>query len=82
MIDLGMAGHCKCCGRGTGFCSKIHQNYLINLAGHSAKFDSSGILAIAWILLDSSRNQWRTIKTSNIGGKNENGGQNCFEGAR
>ncbi|EDR07548.1 uncharacterized protein LACBIDRAFT_327892 [Laccaria bicolor S238N-H82] len=32
--------------------------------GPSAKFDSSGIPGIPWIPPDSSRNQWRTIKTS------------------
>ena len=46
------------------FCLKFRQNKLINLAGPSAKFDCSGILGIAHIPLDSSRNQWRTIKTS------------------
>ena len=46
------------------FHSKFHQNHLINLAGPSAKFDSSGIPGIAQIPLDSSQNQWRTIKTS------------------
>ena len=44
--------------------SKFCWNHFINLAGHSAKFDSSGILGIAWILPDSGRNQWRTVKTS------------------
>ena len=44
------------------FHSKFHQNHLINFAGPSAKFDSSGIPGIAQILLDSGRNQWRTIK--------------------
>ena len=39
------------------------QNGLINLAGPSAKFDSSRIPGIARILPDSGRNQWRTIKT-------------------
>ena len=43
---------------------KFHQNHLINLAGPSAKFDSSGILGIVWIPSDSGQNQWRTIKTS------------------
>ena len=43
---------------------KFRQNHLINLAGPSAKFDSSGIPGIAWILPDSGQNQWRTIKTS------------------
>ena len=46
------------------FSLKFHRNHLINLAGPSAKFDSSGIPGIAWISPDSSRNQWRTIKTS------------------
>ena len=46
------------------FCSKFCWNQLINLAGPSAKFDSSGIPGIAQILPDSGRNQWRTIKTS------------------
>ena len=31
------------------FCSKCHQNHLINLAGLFAKFDSSRILGIAQI---------------------------------
>ena len=44
--------------------SKFRQNHFINLAGPSAKFDSSGIPGIAWIPPDSSRNQWRTVKTS------------------
>ena len=39
------------------FHSKFRRNHCINLAGPSAKFDSSGILGIAQI-------QWRTIKTS------------------
>ena len=46
------------------FHSKCHWNNLINLAGPSAKFHSSGILGIAWIPPDSGRNQWRTVKTS------------------
>ena len=46
------------------FRSKFRQNHLINLAGPSVKFDSSGILGIARILPDSGWNQWRTIKTS------------------
>ena len=46
------------------FHSKFHQNEWINLAGPSAKFDSSGIPGIAQIPLDSSRNQWKTAKTS------------------
>ena len=46
------------------FHSKFCQNHLINLAGPSAKFDSSGIPGIAQIPPDSCRNQWRTIKTS------------------
>ena len=49
------------------FHSKFRQNHLINLKGPSAKFDSSGILGIARILPDSSRNQWRTVKTSVCG---------------
>ena len=48
------------------FCSKFRQNEGINLAGPSAKFDSSGILGIAWIPPDSGRNQWRTVKTSDF----------------
>ena len=43
---------------------KILPESLINLAGPSAKFDSSGILGIAQIPPDSGRNQWRTINTS------------------
>ena len=46
------------------FCSKFRWNQLINLAGPSAKFDSSGIPGIAQIPPDSGRNQWRTINTS------------------
>ena len=46
------------------FHSKFCWNHLINLAGPSAKFDSSGIPGIAWIPPDSGWNQWRTIKTS------------------
>ena len=45
------------------FCSKFCRNHLINLAGPSAKFDSSRIPGIARILPDSGWNQWRTIKT-------------------
>ena len=37
------------------FCLKFCQNHLVNLAGPSAKFDSSGIPGIAWILPDSGR---------------------------
>ena len=48
------------------FRSKFRRNQLINLAGPSAKFDSSGIPGIARILPDSGRNQWRTIKTSTL----------------
>ena len=48
------------------FCSKFRQNHLINLAGPSAKFDSSGIPGIARIPPDSGQNQWRTIKTSKM----------------
>ena len=46
------------------FRSRFCQNHHMNLAGLCAKFDSSGILGIAQILLDSSRSQWRTVKTS------------------
>jgi hypothetical protein len=46
------------------FCSKFRRNCFINLAGPSAKFDSSGIPGIARIPPDSGRNQWRTVKTS------------------
>ena len=46
------------------FHSKFRWNRLINLAGPWAKIDSIGIPGIAWILPDSGRNQWRTIKTS------------------
>jgi hypothetical protein len=46
------------------FHSKFCRNCFTNLAGAWAKIDSSGILVIAWILLDSSRNQWGTVKTS------------------
>ena len=46
--------------------SKFCWNHFINLAGPSAKFDSSGIPGIARIPLDSSRNQPRTVKTSNV----------------
>jgi hypothetical protein len=46
------------------FRSKIPPEFFINLAGASAKFDSSGIPGIARIPLESGRNQWRTIKTS------------------
>ena len=28
MIDLGMAGHCMCCGRGTGFCSVEFRKFI------------------------------------------------------
>ena len=48
------------------FHSKFRQDHLINLAGPSAKFDSSGIPGIAQILPDSGWNQWRTIKTSGM----------------
>jgi hypothetical protein len=48
------------------FCSQFRRNRFINLAGPSAKFDSSGIPGIARILPDSSQNQWRTVKTSKI----------------
>ena len=48
------------------FHSKFRRNHCINLAGPSAKFDSSGIPGIARIPPDSGRNQWRTIKTSLI----------------
>jgi hypothetical protein len=46
------------------FRSKIPPEFFINLAGASAKFDSSGIPGIARIPPESGRNQWRTIKTS------------------
>jgi len=46
------------------FCSTFHQNSFINLAGNCAKIDSYGIPGIDWIPPDSSRNQWRTVKTS------------------
>jgi len=36
------------------------------LAGNCAKIDSYGIPGIDWILPDSSRNQWRMVKTSKI----------------
>ena len=48
------------------FHSKFRRNDLINLAGPSAKFDSSRIPGITRIPPDSGRNQWRTIKTSNL----------------
>ena len=48
------------------FRSKFRRNHLINLAGPSAKFDSSGIPGIARIPPDSGRNQWRTVKTSDF----------------
>jgi hypothetical protein len=41
--------------------SKFRRNFFINLAGPSAKIDSSGI---ARIPPDSGRNQWGTVKTS------------------
>jgi hypothetical protein len=43
--------------------SKFRRNFFINLAGPSAKIDSSGILGIARIPPDSGRNQWGTVKT-------------------
>ena len=46
--------------------SKFRRNHFINLAGPSAKFDSSGIPGIARIPPDSGRNQWRTVKTSQL----------------
>jgi hypothetical protein len=46
------------------FRSKFRRNCFINLAGPSAKFDSTGIPGIARIPPDSGRNQWRTVKTS------------------
>jgi hypothetical protein len=49
------------------FRSKIPPEFFINLAGASAKFDSSGIPGIARIPPESGRNQWRTIKTSVAG---------------
>jgi hypothetical protein len=48
------------------FHSKFCRNCFINLAGPSAKFDSTGIPGIAWIPPDSGWNQWRTVKTSVI----------------
>jgi hypothetical protein len=42
--------------------SKFHRNCFINFGGPSAKINSSGILGIAQIPLDSGQNQWRTIK--------------------
>jgi len=62
-------GHSFCVIPGTipaelEFCSTFCQNGIINLADPCAKFDSSRIPGIAQILPDSSRNQWRTIKTS------------------
>ena len=45
------------------FCSTFRWNSFINLAGNYAKIDSYGIPGIDWILPDSSRNQWRTVKT-------------------
>jgi hypothetical protein len=49
------------------FCSKFRRNCFINLAGPSAKFDSTGIPGIAQIPPYSGRNQWRTVKTSMVG---------------
>jgi len=46
------------------FYSRFRWNHCMNLAGPSAKFDSYGIPGIDRILLDSGRNQWRTVKTS------------------
>ena len=46
------------------FHSKFRRNHWINLAGPSAKFDSSRIPGIARIPPDSGWNQLRTIKTS------------------
>ena len=46
---------------------------MINLAGPSAKFDSSGIPGIARIPPDSGRSQWRTIKTSMVEWLEEDG---------
>jgi len=46
------------------FYSRFRQNHCMNLAGPSAKFDSYGIPGIDQILPDSSRNHWRTVKTS------------------
>jgi len=45
------------------FHSTFCRNGIINLADPCAKIDSSRIPGIAQILLDSSRNQWRTVKT-------------------
>ena len=44
---------------------KFHWNCLISWAGPWAKIDYIGISGIARMLLDSGRNQCRTIKTSN-----------------
>jgi len=46
------------------FRSTFRWNSFINLAGNCAKIDSYGIPGIDRIPLDSSRNQWRTVKTS------------------
>jgi len=46
------------------FYSRFRRNHCMNLAGPSAKFDSYGIPGIDRIPPDSSRNQWRTVKTS------------------
>jgi len=46
------------------FRSTFRWNSFINLAGNCAKIDSYGILGIDRIPPDSSRNQWRTVKTS------------------
>ena len=48
------------------FRSKFCRNCLINLAGLSAKIDYPGIPGISRIPPDSGRNQWRTIKTSDM----------------
>ena len=53
---------------------------MINLAGPSAKFDSSGIPGIARIPPDSGRNQWRTVKTSKITSPNDLGKIYCDNG--
>jgi len=69
-------GHCRFCSSHSGaipsmwfpepFHSTFHQNSFINLAGNCAKIDSYGIPGIDRILPDSGRNQWRTVKTSNL----------------
>ena len=46
------------------FHSTFRRNSFINLAGNCAKIDSYGIPGIDRIPPDSSKNQWRTVKTS------------------